>query len=349
MTDDTRLNVLVCAPIIGRDLEPLRALSRDIRVVDGNETFARYRHALRDGDEQLRDEMLDELHRLLRDAHVLCMMYPMLAEVRAHAPKLRWLHHTMAGVSNLWRCDLWPETDVLITSGRGHVNVTAIAEYAIAGALAFARGMHGAFLSKQAGALEHGHYKLGRIDGSTLGVVGLGGIGREVARLGRALGMTVVGTRRSVASVDLSTGYADIVYPAAELRTMAAECDFVVVCTQLTRETTGLLDAAFFDSLERCPVIVNVSRGEVVDEDALVAALDSGVVRGAVLDVYAHELERRPPRAEWLERPDVLLTPHISGQGGGGESTMFELFRENLRRYIAGEPLINLVERRRGY
>jgi D-2-hydroxyacid dehydrogenase (NADP+) len=343
------LNVLVCAPIIGRDLGPLRAVSERVHIVDGNEAFARYRKALRDGDDRAGNEALGELQRLLRGADVLCMMYPMLSQVRPHAPRLQWLHHTMAGVSNLWSCDLWNDPHVLITSGRGHVNATAIAEYAIAAVLAFARGMHGAFLDKQAGALNRNDYELTLVAGATLGVIGLGGIGREVARLGRALGMRVVGTRRSIAAIAADTDEADVVYPAARLHEMAAQCDHVVICTQLTAETIGLIDERFFRSLERRPLLVNVSRGEVIDEAAMSAALGESRIRGAVLDVYAGELEGKPPRPEWLSLPNVLLTPHIAGLGGGRDPAMMDLFRENLRRYVHGEPLLNRVDRERGY
>jgi phosphoglycerate dehydrogenase-like enzyme len=131
---------------------------------------------------------------------------------------------------------------------------------------------------------------------------------------------------------------------------MAAQSDFLAVCAQLTAETTGMIDADVIAALKPGAVLINVARGEEVDEDALVAALNRGDLRGAVLDVYDGELAGREPRRELVELPQVLLTPHISGRGDpASREPLRRLFTDNLRRFLAGEPLLNTVDRRRGY
>ena len=351
MVNEAQLTVLVCAPIMGTDLSPVRAFEPVIRVIDANAQWEAFQRTARDADAAAREAAKGALAELLAQADVVCMAFPALRDVVALAPRMKWLHHTQAGVSNLWPTDAWQTEHVMLTSGRGHVRPTAMAEYAIAGMLHFARGMHGAVLNKQEGSLNRRAYDMRRIGGSTVGVVGLGGIGKETARLARALGMRVLATRRSVTQRQEDVDYADVVLPASALGDMVAECDFVSVCTQLTQETTHLIDAAVFARMKSSAVITNVSRGEVIDEDALIDALREGRIAGAVLDVYEGELGGKPPRPELLQLPGVLLTPHVSASGAavtGGDEIM-SLFCENLRRYLAAEELINLVDRARGY
>ena len=151
--------------------------------------------------------------------------------------------------------------------------------------------------------------------GATMGVIGLGGIGQEVARLSRAAGMRVIGTRRSATAPLPDADGADLVLPAMRILEVAAESDFLVVCSQLTAETHGFINASVFAAMKPDAVLINVARGEEVDEDALVEAVTAGRIRGAVLDVYAGELAGRPPRPELTGLPQILLTPHISASG----------------------------------
>lgn len=343
------LNVLVCAPIMGKNLDPVREVSPSVNLIDGNATFITWSRARRANDIAVREVAERKLHELLSKADVVCMMYPVPENLAAFAPGMRWLHHTQAGVSNLWPSDVWHADDLLITSGRGHVRPTAMAEYCIGAALMFARGLHDGYMDKKKGKLDRRHYDPVRIAGATMGIVGMGGIGGETARLAKSLGMRVIGTRRSVESATNDADNADLLLPASELTRLAAESDFIAVCTQLTNETMHLLNDGFFAAITKRPVVCNVSRGEVIDEDALLAALDGGKVRGAVLDVYEGELQGKPPRPELLSHPDIILTPHISAAGVTGGREMMDLFCENLRRFIDGEDLINVVDKARGY
>ncbi|HEY7466628.1 MAG TPA: NAD(P)-dependent oxidoreductase, partial [Dehalococcoidia bacterium] len=304
--------VVVCAPLIGRDLTPIRALEPSIRLIDGNDAFDAYNQSLRQGDQDAIAAKRRELDALLAQAEVLCLSIPVLREIVTQAPKLHWLHHTQAGVSNLWATDVWAMEDVVLTSGRGHVRPTAMAEYAIAGALTFARGLHDAYLDKPNGRLDRSHYAPVRIEGSTMGIVGLGGIGSEVARLAKALGMRVIATKRTT---DGDAPNVDVLLPPSGVKQMAAESDFIVLSTQLTQETLKLIDADVLAVMKPSAVLVNVSRGEVIDEDAMFEALRTGKLRGAVVDVFDGELDGKPPRPEFFTLPNAVLTPHISTGG----------------------------------
>jgi len=338
------VNVAVIAPILGRDLSFVSDVDARVRVFDAN--FAGGRRAGSGGPAAPGS---GPLAAILAQAEVLLVGYPVPADLAARSPRLVWAHHTQAGVSNLAGTDLWG-SDITLTSSRGAVAATAIAEYALAAAAHFARGLHEAARQKAAGQFKREGYQMRTLRGATMGVIGLGGIGREVARLSRAAGMRVIGTRRSVTAPLAGADGADLVLPADRILEVAAECDFLVVCSQLTPETRGFINAAVFAAMKPNAVLINVARGEEVDEDALIEAVAAGRIRGAVLDVYAGELAGRPPRPELAGLPQILLTPHISGSG---EANMAEplrrLFAENLRRYLDGQPLLNVVDRVRGY
>jgi phosphoglycerate dehydrogenase-like enzyme len=328
-----RVTIVVIAPILGHDFQWIRDVDPRIGVVDGNALAA----GIEGGE------------RLLEPADVALLGYPVPPGIAGHAPHLKWVHHTQAGVSNLHGTDLW-ESGVILTSSRGAVGATGIAEYVLAGVYHFARGLHEATRQKSAGQFDRSAYRLRSLTGATLGVVGLGGIGREVARLARAAGMRVLATRQSVKTREHDTDGVDLLLPARELSELAAASDYVAVCAQLTPGTLGLIGASVFAAMRPGSVLINVARGELIDEDALVAALQEGRIRGALLDVYEGELDGRPPRPELVELPQVVLTPHISTRGDPeGVEPAKRLFAENLRRYLDGQPLLNQVDRNRGY
>lgn len=325
------VNVVVMAPNLGPDLSYVSAVDPRVRVIDANEAGA------------------PELDAALAVADILLLGYPVPELLAGRAPHLAWVHHTQAGVSNLHNCDLWTSS-VTLTSSRGVVSASAIAEYAVAAAAFFARGLHEGMRQKHAGLFTSSGYEMVSLRHATMGVVGLGGIGGEVARQARALGMRVLATRRSVTARACDTDGVDCLLPADQLHQMAAESDFLAVCSQLTAETAGMIDASVFAALKPGAVLINVARGEEVNEDALIEALTSGGLRGAVLDVYDGELAGRPPRPELLELPHILLTPHISGRGDpAAREPVRRLFADNLHRFLHGEPLLNLVDRQRGY
>jgi phosphoglycerate dehydrogenase-like enzyme len=284
-----------------------------------------------------------ERDALLGNAEVILGGWPYPLDLRARAPRLKWFHQRPAGASNLLMGDLWG-SDVTVTTSRGVGNTLAIAEYAIAGILHFAKGFPEAY----GDGFDHRRYRPLLINGKTMCVIGAGGIGRDVGRLGAALGMRVVGTRRNYSpDQPLPTGFSAMGGSAA-LDGFLAEADFVVVACQWTPETTGLINAERLATMKAGAILVNVARGEIVDEDALSASLDAGRLRGVVMDVYNGEFEGPPP-ARLHRDPRVLITPHISGASDANRHGAIEIFCENLRAYIEGAPLSNVIDWGAGY
>jgi glyoxylate/hydroxypyruvate reductase len=350
-TSVDHLNVLVMAPMLGRDLSWLSDVDPRVQVLDGNDAFlAEQRETPVDArfhTPTARElPSRDERDALLAQADVLLVGFPVPRDLISRAPRLRWAHHTQAGVSNMWESDLWT-SDITLTSTRGDVSTTPIAEYVIAAVFHFARGLHEGTTQKAGGVFSRRGYELQTVSGSTLGIIGLGGIGREVARLARAVGMRVVATRRSITAPHDDPDV-DRLLPAGGLLDVAAEADFLAVCSQLTPETESMIDATVFAAMKPTAVLVNIARGEEIDELALVEALQRGEIRGAVLDVQRDEFHR-DPIPELRALPQVLVTPHISGGGDTAPRTAQPIFVENLRRFLAGEPMLNVVDRTRGY
>ena len=285
-----------------------------------------------------------ERDALLAKAEVVVVGFPFPLDIRARASRLKWVHQRPAGASNMLRGDLW-DAGVVVTSSRGHAHNLPIAEYVLAGILHFAKGLRVAAIERADRRFRAVDYAPVQLAGKTVCVVGAGGIGREVGRLCAALGMRVVGTRRGPAPPDET--FREI-RGAGELFDLLAESDFVAVCCQWTPETEKLIGHAAFAAMKDGAVLVNIARGEIVDEEALVAALATGKLRGAALDVYVGEFDHAPDPRLWSD-PRVLLTPHISAASDVGSHRGADLFVANLRRYVAGEPLENVIDWKRGY
>lgn len=280
---------------------------------------------------------------LLAEADVICIVFPFPTRLRGRAPRLKFVHQLPAGVSNLTRGDLW-QTDVPITSGRGAGSTLPIAEWALAAVFALAKEFPRAFAQRAAGRYDRQAFRGRQLGGKTLGVIGLGGIGQQVARLGRAVGMRAIGTRRSSEPVP----HVDQLYRPEQLYQVLGASDVVVVASQLTDETYHLIDRDALAAMRRGAFLINVARGELIDEAALAEALDSGQVGGFAADVYEGEFDREPP-ASLLRFENVILTPHTSGQTEHPPAGPLEIFKENLRRCLAGQPLVNRVDWERGY
>ena len=347
------LNVLVMAPILGSDLSFVSEVDPGIRVLDGNAAYLAELEAegLRrreSSPEPNAAPSSEERDALFAQADVLIMSHPVLGNIASRSPRLRWFHHTQAGVSNLWRSDIW-ESQIVLTSSRGYVAPTSIAQYVMAGIMFFGRGLFNAYLDKRSGRLDRAGYQTIPLHEATVGIVGLGGIGKEVARLARQYSMRVLATRRSATSPQNNVEGVDLLLPADQLAEMAAQSDFLAVCTALNHETQSLIDKGIFDVMKPSAVLINISRGEIVDEDALIEALRGGGIRGVVMDVYQGELEGKPPRAELMELPQAFVTSHISSSDSNFGQAVRELFQENLRRFLADGPLLNVVDRERGY
>jgi glyoxylate/hydroxypyruvate reductase len=289
-----------------------------------------------------------ERDALLGDAEIVLAGFPFPLDIRARAPKLKWFHQRPAGASNLKICDLWG-SDVVVTTSRGYANSLPIAEYALGTIIYFAKGLHRAEVDRAAGMFDHRAYAPLILAGKTCCVVGAGGIGLEVGKLCAAVGMRVVGTRRTPPKnkADLPEGFSEMRGPG-DLHALLGESDFVAVCCQWTPETTNLLNHEAFAAMKDGAVVVNVARGEIIDEAALVAALRAGKLRGVALDVYVGEFERLPDERLWSD-PRVLITPHISAASDESRHRAIDLFCKNLRAYLDGKPLENVLDWELGY
>ncbi len=289
----------------------------------------------------------EQRDRLLAEAEIVLGGWPYPLDLRARAPRLKWFHQRPAGASNLRLGDLWG-SDVTVTTSRGAGSTLAIAEYAVAAILYFAKCFNRIALDRQAGTFDHRGYRSLLLDGKTACVVGAGGIGQDVGRLCAGLGMRVVGTRRMPQPGEpLPAGFAEIGGPA-DLDRFLATSDFVVICCQWTPETDRLFNAERFALMKPGSVLVNVARGEIVDEEALAEALQRNHLRGVALDVYVGEFEHAPPQHLWAD-PRVLVTPHVSGSSDENRHGAIDIFCDNLRAYLDGRPLRNVIDWQRGY
>jgi phosphoglycerate dehydrogenase-like enzyme len=352
----TNVNILAIQPVSAAERARIEGVDARVRLTDAGGWFdgeireswpefttRRYLRADASGK-----GTRAERDALLGDAEIVLGGFPFPLDLRGRAPKLKWFHQRPAGASNLVIGDLW-RSDVIVTTSRGYANSLPIAEYVLGAIVYFAKGLYHAAVDRQTGTFDHRAYRPLILEGKTVCVVGAGGIGRAVGKLCAAAGMRVVGTRRHPpkSKAELSEGFADL-RGAHELHALLGESDFVAVCCQWTPETTDLIGSAAFDAMKKGAVVVNVARGEIVDEDALVAALQSGKLRGAALDVYVGEFEREPDSRLWSD-PRVLITPHTSAASDESRHRAIELFCKNLRAYLDGRPLENVVDWDLGY
>jgi phosphoglycerate dehydrogenase-like enzyme len=248
-----------------------------------------------------------------------------LALAVRRAPDLRFVQATFAGAGQqLAAAGLTQqELDRVAFASSSGVHVTPLAEWALFGILAFTKGLPRLLADKQARRWDH--YPVDELPGATLLVVGQGAIGREVTRLGEAFGMRVLGLSRSHGDLD----------------EFLSQADAIVCSLPLTDETRGLIGRDRFARMRDGAIFVNVGRGGVVDEAALVDALRSGRLRGAALDVFAEE--PLPPGSPLWELDNVIISPHTAALSMNENARVVELFAENLRHYLAGEELVSRI------
>jgi phosphoglycerate dehydrogenase-like enzyme len=284
---------------------------------------------------------------VLRDAHVMLAGLPYPRTIRDRVPNLLWAHFGFAGVSNLNGSEFW-DAPFLLTSGRGYSGARPIAESVIAATMMHARRLDLAVLNTTPSFDPTLSPAVMNIEGKTMGIVGLGGIGANIAKMARGLGMRVVATRKSAATVQQNVDGVDVLYPASKTYDMLAESDVVAVCAMLTAETDGMFDEAAFAATKPGAYFINVARGELVLEKPLIDALKSGHLSGAYLDTWPDDMARLPD-PELLTMPGVTITPHVSQQAETNQNFGNDVFCDNLARLLKGEPLVNVVDWQRGY
>jgi phosphoglycerate dehydrogenase-like enzyme len=267
-------------------------------------------------------------------------------EVLAAGPDIRWVQLYSAGATPCASLPAIRERRITITNMQ-RISGPEIAEHVMAMLLALTRGLHVYLPLQLQGKWQPGAVPMPRmreLRGRTLLVVGLGGIGTEVARRADGLGMRVTATRASAAP---RPEFVDYVGPPGELGRLAAEADVVVNCTPLLPSTERLFDARFFATMQPGGIFINVGRGKSVVQADLAAALRDGRLAGAGLDVT--DPEPLPADDPLWSAPNIIITPHVSATSDRVFDRVFLLARENLRRYVAGEPLLSVVDVERGY
>ena len=289
----------------------------------------------------------DGMEKQIRDAEVV-MALSLRPEQFQAAEKLRWIHSPAAAVHQL----LFPElvnSDVILTNGR-EVHGPVVAEHVIALIFALAKQLPQAVRLQQKHlwgqeAIWQGCPRPREVAGATLGLVGLGSIGREVAKGASALGMRVIATREQPEQGNPEG--VEQVFASSQIEALLAQSDYVVLSPPLTPATRGLMNAARLAVMKAEAFLINVGRGPLVDEAALARTLREKKIGGAALDVF--EEEPLPSDSPLWDLENLLITPHTAGLTEKMWERQYAIVSENLRRFLASEPLLFVVDKKKGY
>ena len=319
------LNLLVLADPNASWLKLLERLDSSVRVTITNEEA--------------------EVRRVAPDADVILngtFTPKMLSIAVPIEKKSQWHHSLWKGVDGIWSAEVQAST-VPMTNGRGVFRVS-LAEWTIGAMLHFSYQMRRMIRQQEGGVWEV--FTTEELYGRTLGVVGYGEIGKAAAERARAFGMRVLALRRRP---ELFSGDAvvDQTFDLAHINDLMAASDYVMVAAPLTPETRGMVGAEQIAAMKSNAVIINVGRGAVIDESALIAALESGKIRGAALDVFT--VEPLPPGHPFYRLKNVLMSPHTADHVQDFVHLAVECFLDNMRLFQAKQPLQNIVDKRAGY
>ena len=342
------VTVVVAKHFEERHVERIRGVSDELRVLYEEDLVPPPRWP---GDQVGRldwrrsEKGEEELLAMLAEAEVL-YDFPRghVRDLPQVAPKLRWVQGSMAGAGEVAEQAGLADTDVTVTTASG-VFSDPLAEFALMAMLQHAKRLDRLRRNKETKRWDQRPVETLR--GKTLCLVGTGSIGRAVAQRARPFGMRILGVKRTVRENDEAWSYADDLRPTADLHGALGEADYVVATLPLTPQTERLLDADAIAAIRRGAFFVNVGRGRVVDEGALVEALREGRLSGAALDVF--EVEPLPEESPLWEMENVIVSPHSTDVVPDLDDAQADLFCENLRRYLAGEPLLNELDKKLGY
>jgi phosphoglycerate dehydrogenase-like enzyme len=255
------------------------------------------------------------------------------------APNIKWVHALSAGVETL----TFPEiqaSETILTNSRG-IHGIPISEHVLAMILTFSRGLH-LSLRNQLNK-KWRRVPTDEVHEKTLGIIGLGSIGREIAKKAKGLGMHILATKREM-TTEL---FVDKLYPADKLGDMLAICDFVVVALPLIEETKEYIRLEHFQLMKQTAYFFNIARGAVIREQDLITALDQGLIAGAGLDVF--EYEPLPDESPLWEKENVIITPHLAALSPYYLDRAIKLFADNLTRYLNSRDMLNVIDKAKGY
>ncbi|MBI4303435.1 MAG: D-2-hydroxyacid dehydrogenase [Chloroflexi bacterium] len=354
-----KVNVLI-VPRLGLPqnyMKDIAAVDSRISVKDGTEQFiAELRRKGRKGllVERLEREASlqrssqlpqtqEDLDTLLVQAEVIygTILFP--DDLLSRAPKLKWLHIGNPGIDRFLQTGIF-DGKAVVTTGRG-TTATSVAEHAITFVFMLAKNAPRFVYNKQ--SRQWDQFVTMELHNRTLGIIGLGAIGSEVARLAKGIGMRVIATRRSATRRESNVLGVDELYPRSELGQMLSQCDFVVIAVPITPETKRMVGEKELRAMKPSAYLINVARGQIVDQAALIKALKEGWIAGAGLDVF--DAEPLPTASDLWQLPNVILSSHIAASSDKRSQHILELFCDNLRQYLAGAPLLNVVDKRKGY
>lgn len=330
-TSTEPIHVVVTTSIGEKSLHKIAAVDPRIHLQDGFDLVI--------AEKKGSIEATKNLDAILANAEIIYGAEP-LSGIVFRAPKLRWIQSKWAGVESLLDDDL-ARSKIILTNARG-IPDTPVSEFVLHIMLMFVKNAAFHFQLKQEKRWERIFPEL--LKSKTLGIVGLGHIGRAVARLAKAFQMKVIASdiKRSAKS-----RYVDVLFPSEQLTQLLSESDFVLLSVPLACNTTKLIGKKELKAMKSTAYLINVSRGPVVDEEALIRALRKKEIAGAGLDVFV--TEPLPPESKLWDLPNVIFSPHVAGTLATYSEMTTDLFCDNLKRYLKGERLLNRVNKKRGY
>lgn len=332
------INILVTSALSEDALNKIAAVNSRIKIIDVSRLWDAPDMVTA---ERKGDFTNEKFESMLAQAEIIYGYRPPQSII-SRAPKLKWIQTMLAGVDHFLTPDL-AKSRVIVTNMSG-VHASPVSETAFSMMLMFAKQAPFCFLNKQQKKWERFIPMLLR--GKTVGIVGLGNIGKELARMSKAFGMRVIGTRRTAKKGERMR-YVDVIVPVSELKTLLAESDFVVLMLPNAPGTQKMIGEIEFKVMKPTAYLINVGRGSTVDEEMMVRALEEGWIAGAGLDAYT--VEPLPGESKLWELSNVIISPHVAGRLANYDEVVTELFCDNLKRYLSGKRLRNIVNKKMGY
>ena len=330
------VNVLVTNPSIDEKCQQQIAnISPRIKLINASDLLAAERRGDFTSNEQF--------DALLADTEVI-YTFRLPQNVITRAPKLKWIQAVSAGVDGILVDEAVIKSPVIMTHIKG-VHDVPISEFTLGLMLTLIKEFP-LYWDLQKEKKWQPSYNATTLRSKTVGIVGLGSIGQEIARLSKAFGMRVAATRRSVKQAT-QEGNTDLVLPSAQLPRLLSESDFVVIAAPSTPETRNMISEKELRVMKPTAYLINISRGGIVDDEALIRALEENWIAGAGLDAF--EIEPLPPESRLWELPNAIITPHISWWRADNFMQATLQFCDNLRRYLKREELLNVVNKQAGY